>query len=267
MKKPILIIAAGVVVISLLLFVNEKWLKETSAPKTADNQQKSAVERQGSQSEKKKTTANPTSKPLVFDLTKKAHWYDPETTMGYRESYQTLAKWLEPFKPDAEEFQIIAQHEEARKKLEESISEDEYYSPEGRMRFLVENSNLKKQLREQLGEERSQFYFEVRDLETGYYDTWKVLTVNGISEARVSEFRELADEFNQQMHGIPLYRAERNISRYVPDDWNNIDVDKKRIAKHFQDRIEKEFGRQVLADILSLHSGNFFWMTWREGIL
>ena len=40
MKRPILIIASGVVVIALLLLVNEKWLKETNAPETADNQQK-----------------------------------------------------------------------------------------------------------------------------------------------------------------------------------------------------------------------------------
>ena len=30
---------------------------------------------------------------------------------------------------------------------------------------------LNKELREQLGEERIQFYAEVRDLEPGYYDT------------------------------------------------------------------------------------------------
>ena len=257
MKKPILIIAAGVVVISLLLLVNEKWLKKPSAPKTADKQQESATEGQGSPSEKKKTD-KPTSKPPVYDLSKKTHWYDPETTMGYRESYQPLAKWLEPFKPKPEEFQIIAQYENEYKKLKESISEDEYYSVEGRLRLIDEVTKLNKKLQEQLGKERTQFYAEVRELGTGYYDTWKVLTANGISEERVSEFRELADEFNRQMHGIPLFRAERDVAHYLPDDWD-IDVDdQKRIAQTFRERIEKEFGRQVLEDILTLRGGLFF---------
>lgn len=75
MKKPILIIASSVVVIALLLLVNEKWLKEPSDPKTVDNQQDSTAEGQGSPSEKKKTTAKPTSKPPVYDLSNKAHWY------------------------------------------------------------------------------------------------------------------------------------------------------------------------------------------------
>ena len=258
MKRPILIIASGVVVIALLLLVNEKWIKETSAPKTADKQQEAAAEGQGSPTEQR-TKGKPTTKPPVYDLSNKAHWYDPETTIGFRGSSQTLAKWLEPFKPKPKEFQIIAQYENERKKLEESISEDEYYSVEGRLRFLDELMKLnRKLLQEQLGEERTRFYAEVRELETGYYDTWKVLTANGISEERVAEFRELADEFNQQMHGIPLFRAERPYARYLPDDWD-IDVDdQRRIAKIFRERIEKEFGRQVLEDVLSLRGGLFF---------
>ena len=258
MKKPILIIASGIVVIALLLLVNEKWIKETSAPKTAvAKQQESAVEQQESPAEQK-TTDKPTSKPPVYDLSKKAHWYDPETTIGFQGSSKTLAEWLEPFKPNSEEFQIIAQYEDERKKLEESITEDEYYSVEGRLRLFDELMKLNRKLQEQLGEDRHKFYAEVRELGTGYYDTWKVLTANGISEERVSEFRELADEFNQQMHGIPLFRAERPYARYLPDDWD-IDVDdQKRIAKTFRERIEKEFGRQVLEDILTLRGGLFF---------
>ena len=257
MKRPILILSAGVVVIALLLLVNEKWIKETSAPKSAAKQQESKSVQQDLPTEQK-TTDKPTSKPPVYDLSQKAHWYDPETTIGFRGSYQTLAKWLEPFQPTPEEFQIIAQYENERKKLKESISEDEYYSVEGRLWLIDETLKLNNQLREDMGEERTLFYFEVRELGTGYYDTWKVLTVNGISEERVAEFRELADEFNQQMHGIPLFRAERPYARYLPDDWD-IDVDEqRRIAKTFRERIEKEFGRQVLEDILSLRGGLFF---------
>ena len=260
MKRPILILSAGVVVIALLLLVNEKWLKESSVPKTADKPQpqETLVTQSSTTVPKKKTEDKSTTKPPVYDLSKKAHWYDPETTIGFQGSSQTLAEWLKPFQPTPEEFQIIAQYENERKKLEESISEDEYYSVEGRLRFLDELMKLNRKLQEQLGEERTRFYAEVRELGTGYYDTWKVLTANGISEERVSEFRELADEFNQQMHGIPLFRAERPYARYLPDDWD-IDVDdQKRIAKTFRERIEKEFGRQVLEDILTLRGGLFF---------
>ena len=104
MKKPILIIAAGMVAVSLIWLVDKTFLAKESAPKSADKQQKVESVQQGSSPTEQKTTAKPTSKPPVYDLSKKAHWYDPETTMGYRESYQPLAKWLEPFKPNAEEF-------------------------------------------------------------------------------------------------------------------------------------------------------------------
>ncbi len=258
MKKPILIIAGGMVAVSLIWLVDKTFLAKESQPKTADKQQESAVEGQSSPTEQR-TTDNPTSKPPVYDLSDKAHWYDPETTIGFRGSYQTLAKWLEPFKPNAEEFQIIAQYETARKKLKESMSEDEYYSVEGRKRLIDEILKLNKQLQQQLGKERTQFYAEVRELGTGYYDTWKVLTVNGISEERVAEFRELANEFNQQMHGRLLYRAERDAARYVAEDFLRVSLrERKQIAQAFLDRIEKEFGKQVLDDVLSLRGETFF---------
>ena len=263
MKRPILIIASGVVVIALLLLVNEKWIKEPSAPKTAEKQQESAAEGQGS-STAQRTTAKPTSKPPVYDLTNKAHWYDPETTVGLYES-KTLAEWLEPFKPKPEEFQFIAQYEIERKKLRESLSEDEYYSVEGRKRLIDGILKLNKKLREQLGEERTQFYAEVQELETGYYYTWEVLTANGISDDRVSEFRELADEFNQQMHGIPLYRAEREVARYSPEDFRIDSDEQERIAKTFRDRIERNFGKQVLDDIIELGDSLFFMSDLDEG--
>ena len=249
MKKPTLIIAAGVVVIAFLLLVDKIFLTKESAQKTAaTKQQESESVQQASQSEKKKATGKPASKPPVYDLSKKAHWYDPETTKA-REGWILLSELLSPFHPTPEEFQIIAQNENSLKKLKESLSEDEYYSIEGRKRYLDESIKLNNQLREQLGEARYRFFAEVRDLETGYYKTWKVLTVNGISEERVSEFRELADEFNQQMYGYPLYRADRYLARYGPEDFD-IDIDQqKQIAKNFVSRIEKEFGKQVLADI------------------
>ncbi len=259
MKRPVLIIAFGVVVISLLLMVNEKWIKESSAPKTADKPQtqETLVTQSSPTVPKKKMETKPTTKPPVYDLSKKAHWYDPETTVGLYEA-KTLAEWLEPFKPTAEEFQIIAQYESEYKKLRESLSEDEYYSVEGRKWIIDEILKLNKKLREQLGDERTQFYAEVRELATGYYYTWKVLTVNGISEERVAEFRELADEFNQQMHGRPLYRAERRIPRYSPAGWSIGGREGNQIAKSFREQIEKEFGKQVLDDIQTLIARTLF---------
>ena len=257
MKRPILIIASGVVVIALLLLVNEKWLKETSPSKTADKQQKVESVQQGSSPTEQRATDKPTSKPPVYDLSQKAHWYDPETTIGLYES-KTLAEWLEPFKPSPQEFQLIAQFETTYKKLKESLSEDEYYSVERRKRLIDELSKQSNILQQQLGEEQMQFYLEVREPVTGYHKTWKVLTANGISEERVSEFRELADKFNQQMHGRPLYRADREVIRYSPEDFRISSDEKKRIAQTFRDRIEKEFGKQVLNDVLSLGGETFF---------
>ncbi len=259
MKRPILIIAGGVIVIALLLLLNEKWIQKDSAPKTAEKQQESASEGQGSTAEQR-TTGKPTSKPPVYDLSNKAHWYDPETTIGFWGSSKTLAEWLEPFKPTAEEFQIIAQYEASRKKLDESQTEDEYYSVEGRNRIVDEVIKLHKQIRKDMGLERAQFYAEVRGRVSGYYDTWKVLTVNGISENRVAEFRELADEFNQQMHGRPLFRGKSSIIRPPPrDDFSSGRfVERRQLAKTFQDRIEKEFGKQVLDDVLSLGGETFY---------
>ena len=251
MKRPILIIAAGVVVIALLLLVNEKWIKEPSAPKTADKQQNVESVQQGSSLPEQKTTVKPTTKPPVYDLTNKAHWHDPETTVGYRGSFRTLSEWLKPFPPTTQEFQHIAQYETERKKLREALSEDEYYSVEGRKRLNGEIDKLMDQLHKQLGEESYQFYVEVRDIDTGYYNTWEVLTANGISEDRLPEFRKLADEFNRQAYDRPLYRGDTYVARPAPGDGFRIDIDEKeRIAQSFRGRIEKEFGKQVLDDIL-----------------
>ena len=259
MKKPILIIAAGMVAVSLIWLVDKTFLAKESQTKTAANHQDSEAEGQSSPTEQR-TTDNPTSKPPVYDLSNKAHWYDPETTIGFWGSSKTLAEWLEPFKPKAEEFQIIAQYENERKKLEESLSEDEYYSVEGRKRLIDEVIKLHKQLREDLGLERTQFYAEVRELVSGYYYTWKVLTVNGISEERVAEFRDLADEFNQQMHGRPLFRGDKDSVRPPPRaGFSSGSLNEQRqLSKTFQDRIEKEFGSQVLDDVLSLRGEMFF---------
>ena len=259
MKKPIFIIAAGMIAVSLIWLVDKTFLAKETAPKTADKQQESASEGQGSTTEQR-TTDKPTSKPPVYDLSNKAHWYDPETTIGFWGSSKTLAEWLEPFKPTAEEFQIIARYEAARKELDESQTEDEYYSVEGRNWIVDEVIKLHKQIREDMGLERAQFYAEVRGRVSGYYDTWKVLTTNGISEERVVEFRDLADEFNQQMHGRPLFRGKSSIIRPSPrDDFSSGRfVERRQLAETFQDRIEKEFGKQVLDDVLSLGGETFY---------
>ena len=161
MKRPILIIASGVVVIALLLLVNEKWIKKTSAPKSADKQQKVESVQQGSSTTKQKTTDKPTSKPPVYDLSTKAHWHDPETTVGLHGGTRLLSETLKPFHPNPKEFQLIAQYETEFKKLKESLSEDEYFSIDGRTWLKKETDKLNKQIQEQLGEERHRFYLEV----------------------------------------------------------------------------------------------------------
>ena len=87
MKKLILIIAAGMVAVSLIWMVDKTSLAKESAPKTAEKQQESAAERRGSTMAPKKTTGNPTSKPPVYDLSKKAHWYDPKRQKLARAGY------------------------------------------------------------------------------------------------------------------------------------------------------------------------------------
>ena len=87
--------------------------------------------------------------------------------MDTADHLETLSEWLRPFHPTTQEFQHIAQYETSRKKLRESLSEDEYYSVEGRKRLNGEIDKLMDQLHKQLGEERYQFYVEVRDLDTG----------------------------------------------------------------------------------------------------
>ncbi len=264
MKKPILIIAAGMVAVSLIWLVDKTFLAKESTPKTADKQQESGVEQQDSPTEQR-TTDKPTSKPPVYDLSNKAHWYDPETTTIH-EGTILLSELLRPFHPKPEEFQFIAQYETEFKKLKKSMSEDEYFSIDGRTWLIEETKKLNEQLQGQLGEERFRFYGEVREPETHYYDTWKILTANGISEERVSEFRELADEFNQQMHGYPLFRGERQYARYLPEDFQIDSDEQRRIAKTFRDRIEKEFGKQVLDDILSRTGFSVFMARLEMGI-
>ena len=261
MKRPILIIASGVVMISLLLLVNEKWIKITSVPKTADKTQESeSVQQSSPTSPKKKTATKPTSKPPVYDLSKKTHWYDPETTISAGIGAKLLSEILKPFHPTPQEFQYIAQYETLCRKLKESLSEDEYYSMKGRQSLVEEIEKLNKQLLEQLGEERLLFYREVQNLHTGCYNTWKALTTHGISEDRVPEFREMAEEFNQQMYGRSLYKGVEGAAHPPPREDFSIDLEEQmQIAETFQDRIEKDFGKHVLDDILTT-GGILFYM-------
>ena len=116
MKKPILMVADGMVAVSLIWTVDKTFLAKESAPKTADKQQESEVARQGSATTPKKPADKPASKPPVYDLSKKAHWYALETTIGFWSSSKTLAEWIEPFQPTAEEFRLIAHTKLSSKK-------------------------------------------------------------------------------------------------------------------------------------------------------
>lgn len=192
MKKTIIILIVAIVEVPLLWLADEKLIVQISEPKPPEHQQNAVVVQRGSPTKKK---AKPTSRPSVFDLTKKAHWYDPETTIGFQGASKTLSEWPEPFQPKPQEFQIIAQYETSSRKLKKSLSEDEYYSVEGRKQLMDKILKLTKRLREQLGEEHYGFHLEFIEPWTIYYHTWQVLAVNSISEDHISEFRELADEF------------------------------------------------------------------------
>lgn len=258
MKRPMLIIAFGVVAITFLLMINEKWIRKDGAPKSAETQKEDEAVQQDSTTDQK-AKAKSASKPPVYDLSNKMHWYDPETTFGINES-KLLSEMLKPFQPSHREFQLIAQYETSFKNLTKSLSEDEHFSVEGRTWLRKEIDKLNEQILKDLGVERHRFYIEVIEPSTGYYDTWKVLNVNGISEERVQEFRELADQFNQQMHGRPLFRADRYVARSVPREGFRIDSDEReRLAKVFRDRIEQDFGKQVLNDVLSFGGSIFLW--------
>ena len=96
---------------------------------------------------------------------------------------------------------------------------------EGRRWLIDKTLNLNKKLLEQIqmGEERAQFYAEVRESETGYYRTWKTFLLRG---------------------------KERPVIRYESGNFSIDWYQQRQVGKTFQDRIEKEFGRQVLDDIL-----------------
>ena len=72
MKKPIIILSAGIVVVSLIWLVYQTFLAKESAPKTADKQQKTAVAQQGSSPTEQKTTTKQKFKPPVYDFPKKS---------------------------------------------------------------------------------------------------------------------------------------------------------------------------------------------------
>ena len=130
MKKTIVILIGSTVAISLIWPIDEILITQTSELKSAENQKKEESVQQDS-ANAQETKTKPKFKHPVYDLSKKSHWYNPETTIGLYES-KTLSEWLEPFHPILEEFQIIDQYESLDKKLKESLSEDEYYSVEGR---------------------------------------------------------------------------------------------------------------------------------------
>ena len=57
------------------------------------------------------------------------------------------------------------------------------------------------------------------------------------------------------MHDIPLFQGNSYSARLAPGDGFCLSFDEEeRIAKYFRDRIEKEFGKWVLNDVLSIGS-------------
>ena len=151
MKKTIIILIGYTVVISLIWLVDKTLLTKTSAPKSIEKQQESTAEQ--------KTTAKSTSNLPVYDLSKKSHWCEPETTAWRGHGSKLLSGILEPFHPTPKEFQyILVQYETLSKRHKESLSEDEYYSMEGREMLITDIEKLHEQFLEQLEKERFLFY-------------------------------------------------------------------------------------------------------------
>ncbi|MCS1407934.1 MAG: hypothetical protein M2R45_01097 [Verrucomicrobia subdivision 3 bacterium] len=184
----------------------------------------------------------------VFDLSKKAHYYDPETTM---DSIHKLAWVLEPFHPTPQEFQHIARYLTGIQEVKKRISEDAFFTPAGRRQFGREVDKLEAALRKQLGRERYERYEYTTETpgahKTGYSEAWRLATANGLDEERAEDLRALATEYHRVLRGTEIDgRTEiEGWERWEPpeDEW--------AIHASFMERIRQEFGEPVLADIMA----------------
>lgn len=258
--KKIIIISFGIVVIGALF-----WLKsleeQTSSAATKSPSDKTATTSQ-EQAATKPTEKTDRSRGMPqFDLSKKAHYYDPETTMTSRG--RTLAWHLQPFHPTPQEFQYIAQFDAARDKLRKSsISQgDDWFTRAARVVFGTELDKLKRRLKQQLGKERYARYQYVMRSENGYYKSWRLIAASGLGEERVEDLRALATEYNRTVHGTEIGgRIEIGEWEEIPDRsmYHRTYAEELEIIVTYRERIRKEFGQQMLDDLLAFPDGYLF---------
>ena len=258
--KKIIIISFGIVVIGALF-----WLKsleeQTSSAATKSPSDKTATTSQ-EQAATKPTEKTDRSRGMPqFDLSKKAHYYDPETTMT--SVGKTLAWHLQPFHPAPQEFQYIAQFRAAREKLRKSsVSQgDDWFTQAARIVFGTELDKLKRRLKQQLGKERYARYQYVMRSENGYYKSWRLIAASGLGEERVEELRALATECNHTVHGTEIGgRIEIGEWEELPDRsmYHRTQAEELEIIAPYRERIRKEFGQQMLDDLLAFPDGYLF---------
>jgi len=191
----------------------------------------------------------------LSDMSQKKHFYDPETTLdrfSFLSSDGVKLAWvLAPFQPTAEEFQILARHEAEMAGLSEVVSEEAFFTVKGRALYMDGVSKLKRKLKQSLGSDRFADYEYKLSTDTGYPTSWRVLTVNGFGEDRITEMQELANKYTRTIHGTEL-NPQKAIEGWKPPE------DSILVKEAFRQRILAEFGEQVLFDIMNLSGMGLF---------
>lgn len=257
--KKVIIISFGIVVIGVLF-----WLKsleeQTSSAATKSPSDKTATTSQ-EQAATKPTEKNDRSRGIPqFDLSKKAHYYDPETTMT--SIGRTLAWHLQPFHPAPQEFQYIAQFEAACDNLRKSSMSqgDDWFTRAARIVFGTELDKLKRRLKQQLGKERYARYQYVMLDDNGYSESWRLVAASGLDEERVEDLRSLATEYNRTVHGTEIGgRIEIGEWEELPDRlmFHRTQAEELEIITPYRERIRKEFSQQMLDDLLAFPGGGY----------
>jgi len=182
---------------------------------------------------------------LHLSASDKQHFYDPLVATTAHGKH--LSWVLAPLKPSTSEFQSIAEFEAKSRFLNDATSELDYQSAEGRRKWRAELNRHTQHLEESLGPGRYQRYQYVFDLKTRYSSAWRLLNVNDIPEDQIVDLLLLADDYSQRTTGAKLDGSRSNDDGLSTSDrnWNEV-------RREFRERIQSQFGYQVLHDILVL---------------
>jgi hypothetical protein len=182
---------------------------------------------------------------LHLSASDKQHFYNPLVATT---AHGKLLSWvLAPFKPSTSEFQMIAEFEGKLGFLNDATSELDFQSAEGRRKWRAELNRHTQQLEESLGQERYQRYQYVFDPKTCYSSAWRLLNVNDISEDQIVDLLLLADDCSQRTTGAKLDGSRSN-----DDGLSTSDRNRDEVRREFRERIQSQFGYQVLHDLVVL---------------